>query len=174
MSYLGLDLATRAGWALWSPEQAKPVLGTLRLNRFDVDEIAPVLEKLRRHLSDIYQLHPLDGVFYEAPIMTRVDKLRTLQLLLGLANMVEWWCLKVGVKCRQVEMRDWRRHFMGMATGGRDALKAAAIEACRVRGWSPQNDDEADAAGVLDYGLHCFGVEVPWRDKHLFGGRVAA
>lgn len=121
-----------------------------------------------------HAVSPIIAVWYEAPIMRGVDKLRTLQLLLGLANMTEWWCYKVGVPCRQAEMRDWRKHFLGTSTGGRDALKKAARDACALRGWPVDNDDEADAAGVLDYGLACFGIEVPWRDKHLFGGAIAA
>lgn len=174
MTYLGLDLATKTGWATWTPGEARPHTGTLRLPRWNPDELAPDFERLRRHLSDMHAASPIAAVWYEAPIMRGVDKLRTLQLLLGLANMTEWWCYKVGVPCRQAEMRDWRKHFLGTSTGGRDALKKAAKDACALRGWPVTGDDEADAAGVLDYGLACFGIDVPWRDSHLFGGRVAA
>lgn len=176
MSYLGLDLATKTGWAHWAPGEARPRSGVLKLRRSDPDEIAPDLERLRQHLSDLHAISAITSVWYEAPIMTRVDKLRTVQLLLGLANMVEWWCFKLDIPCRQAEMRDWRKHFTGITTGGRDVLKQAAIDACRLRGWAVDSDDEAEALGVLDYGLACRGVETPWRDAHLLGGvgRVAA
>lgn len=54
------------------------------------------------------------------------------------------------------------------------AKKAATIEAAKALGWNPEDDNQADAAGVLDFGLACFNVPVPWRDAALFGGRVAA
>jgi hypothetical protein len=146
----------------------------LRLPRWNPDELAPDFEALRKHLSALHALSPITAVWYEAPIMTKVDRLRTLQLLLGLANMTEWWCYKLGIPCRQAEMRDWRKHFLGRSTGGREELKKAAIEACHARGWAVDGDDQADAVGVLDYGLACVGAEVPWRDVHLFGGAIAA
>ncbi len=174
MAYLGLDLATKTGWATWSQGEARPHTGTLRLPRWDPDELAPDFERLRKHLSELHAVSPIEAVWYEAPIMTRVDRLRTLQFLLGLANMTEWWCFKLKIPCRQAEMRDWRKHFFGKCTGGRDELKRAAVEACRLREWPVDGDDQADAAGVLDYGLACLGIEVPWRDSHMFGGSLAA
>ncbi len=172
--YLGLDLATKTGWATWTPGEDRPHTGTLRLARWDPDEIAPDLERLRRHLSDLHAANPIAAVWYEAPIMLRVDKQRTVQYLFGLANMVEWWSYRLSIPCKQADMRDWRKHFFGRSTGGRAELKQAALDACKLRGWSVNGDDEADAAGVLDYGLACIGADVPWRDIHLFGGRAVA
>lgn len=170
MSYVGLDLATKTGWATWWRGQAKPYSGTLKLNRNNVDEVAPDLEKLRAHLSELHKIEPVELVFYEAPIMMRVDTVNKLRLLLGLANMVEWWCYKLNIPCRQATMHDWRKHFIGFSTGGRDVLKQAAVQACRDRGWDPKTDDEAEALGVLDYGLSCWKIDVPWRDAHLRRG----
>jgi hypothetical protein len=174
MAYLALDLATRTGWALWSRGNERPRFGTLRLSRLDAELIAPDLEKLRSHLSGLHAMEPIEAVFFEAPIMMRVDTLRKLQFLLGLVNMVEWWAYRLNIPCRQVGMDDWRKHFLGFSKGGREKLKAEAVAECRRRGWQVAGDDEADACGVLDYGLACFGISPPWRDGHMFGGALTA
>ena len=44
----------------------------------------------------------------------------------------------------------------------RDPLKAATMERCRQLGMKPRNDDEADAIGILTYGLLLNGVTPPW------------
>mgnify|MGYP001612439926 CR=1 FL=1 len=170
MSYVGLDLATRTGWATWWPGIVRPHSGTLKLSRHDPHSVAPDLEKLRAHLSELHKIHPVELVFYEAPIMMRVDNIDKLRLLLGLANMVEWWCHKMGIPCRQAAMQDWRKHFLGFHQGGRDVLKAAAVKACADRGWETKTDDQAEALGVLDYGLACWKIDVPWRDVNLMRG----
>ena len=173
MSYVGLDLGTWTGWAAWWPGQAQPYSGTVKCSRPDPDSVAPDLEKLRAHLSELHKIQPVELVFYEAPIMTRVDNTQRLRLLLGLANMVDWWCYRLKIPCRQATMQDWRKHFLGFSTGGRDVLKQAAVDACNQRGWAPKTKDEAEALGVLDYGLACWKVDVPWRDVGLMGGRAA-
>lgn len=167
MSYLGLDLSTRTGWAMWWKGQVQPYSGTLKLSRLDPHSVAPDLEKLRAHLSELHKIEAIELVFYEAPILMRVDNIEKLRLLLGLANMVEWWAYKLGITCRQAPMQAWRKHFLGFSTGGREALKQAAVQACQDRGWAPKDDNAAEALGVLDYGLACWKIDVPWRDAVL-------
>jgi hypothetical protein len=48
------------------------------------------------------------------------------------------------------------------------ALKAMTMEACRARGWDPENYDEADALAVLDYAAHVGRIPVPWSVGGLF------
>lgn len=89
------------------------------------------------------------------------------QLVDALAGMAEWFAHRIGAVCRQVEQQRWRKHFCGKGTGKSGELKAAAMKAASLRGWAPRNDHEADAAGVLDYGLACFDIAAPWRDAYL-------
>lgn len=181
---VGLDLATYTGLALWVPGTDAPRLLSLRLPG-DPEDLGRPLEKLRSTLADIHAVDPITHLFYEAAILPRAEvggdgrahmrtNLATVLKLCALAGMAEWFALRIGAHCRQVEQSKWRKHFFGKGTGRSKELKAAAMDAARLRGWMPLNDHEADAAGVLDYGLHCFGIVTPWRDAHLFGGRVAA
>lgn len=170
MSYLALDLSSRTGWAHWHPGMLRPEFGVLSFHRFNKSNIGPDLEKMRAFLSDRHKLLPIRVVFYEGPIKLPTDTLAWLRFIYGLAGQVDWWAHKVGIEGREVAIDDWRNHFVGFTKGGRDLLKAAAIDACRNRGWAPKTDDEAEALGVLDYGLHCWKVEVPWRDRALLQG----
>lgn len=45
----------------------------------------------------------------------------------------------------------WRSGFLGHARGKSKALKDEALALCRSRGFSPKNDNEADALGVLHW-----------------------
>lgn len=180
MSIVGLDLATEAGVALWVPGTDKPRLSTIRLPSDD-DDVARAMEKLRSHLADIHTLDAITHLFFEVPILPRakVDSFgkarmqtspQTVYKLCAIAAMAEWFAKRTGATCRQVEQQSWRKHFFGKGTGKTAELKKMAMEAARARGWSVANDHEADAAGVLDYGCACFGIETPWRDFHMFGG----
>lgn len=171
--FVALDIATRTGVAIWSEGQTAPRLATVRLPG-DVECVDRPMEALRSHLADLHRLEPITHLFFEAAILPGRTTPATVYKLCALAGMAEWFAHRIGAQCRRVEMQSWRRHFIGRGTGRRDELKAAAIEAARARGWNPEDDNQADAAGVLDFGLACFRVEVPWRDAHLFGGRAAA
>lgn len=184
MAVVGLDIATDTGVAVWYPgsDIGKPQLTTLRLPS-DPEEVARPMEKLRQHLADIHAIDPITHLFFEAAILPQAQvgddgrayqrtNINTVYKLCALAGMAEWFAKRVGATCRQVEQQRWRKHFMGRGTGPSSVLKDMAKEACRLRGWRVANDHEADAAGVLDFGLTCVGMDPPWRDDHLF--RAAA
>lgn len=167
---MGLDLATCTGYGRWSRGDDAPRMGSITIDRRDPALFAHGNESLRKLLSRLHAEDPIEGLFVEGLIKRRVDTLPKLKLLIGLYTMAEWWAHKLEIPFREVHMDDWRKHFIGVAKGGRDFLKKKAVAECKSRGWSVKSDDEADAAGVLDFGLACFGVTPPWRDKHLFNG----
>jgi hypothetical protein len=182
MSFVALDIATDTGVAVWYPDSdlGRPLLSTIRCPS-DPEEVARPMEKLRVALADIHTMDPITHLFFEAAILpnpvinedgraVQRTNIKTVYKLCSLAGMTEWFAGRVGAQCRQVEQQKWRKHFIGRGTGPTAELKRMAKEAARMRGWAPQNDHEADAAGVLDYGLACFNIRAPWRDAHLLGG----
>jgi hypothetical protein len=172
-SIVGLDLATRTGVALWVPGTDAPRLSSMRLPG-DPEELGRPLEALRQHLADIHAIEPITHLFFEASILPGKTNIHTVNKLCALGGMAEWFAFRIGAVCRRVEQQSWRKHFIGRGTGKSVELKRMAVEAALMRGWNPTNDHEADAAGVLDFGLACFNIKPPWRDAHLFGGRIAA
>jgi hypothetical protein len=171
MSFVALDLATMTGKALWLPGTDAPRLSSRRLPGRP-EELGPPLEALRSDLADIHALDAITHLFFEASILPGKTNIHTVNKLCALAGMAEWFAHRVGAICRRVEQQSWRKHFIGRGNGKSEELKAAAIRACQQRGWAPANDHEADAAGVLDFGLACFDIKPPWRDAHLFGGAM--
>lgn len=170
---IGLDIATETGLAIWREGYAAPALMTVRLPS-DPGEVGRPMERLRSTLADLHAIEPIKHLFFEATILPGKTTPQTVYKLCALAGMAEWFAHRVGAICRQVDQQSWRKHFIGRGTGRSDELKRLAKEAALLRGWNPANDHEADAAGVLDYGLACFNINPPWRDAHLLGGRLVA
>jgi hypothetical protein len=179
--YLALDLATEAGWAAWDAAWPAPAFGTLLL-RSGAEELGFPMEKLRRFLNFMHAKTSLRGLFVEAPINPRPKmkdgrmmlqtSMQTIKKLNAYAAMAEWWAYKLELPYRLVEQQDWRKHFLGKGSGRGIDWKQLSKDRCKELGWSTKNDNEADAAGQLDYGLACFGVHVPWRDALMFGGAL--
>lgn len=182
MCMVGLDIATDTGIARWHPGEQRPTFWTVRLPA-DPGEVARPMEKLRQNLADIHAIDPITHLFFEVAILPapgvgetgrafQRTTAATVYKLCALAGMAEWFASRVGAQCRSVEQQSWRKHFIGKGTGRSGELKEMAKRSARLRGWMVANDHEADALGVLDYGLHCFGIKTPWRDAHLFGGEA--
>lgn len=170
---LALDLSTVTGWAYRSSPAAAPVYGRFELPRkrgkkdHNTGEYLAAFRSHLRRLVEEYQ--PADVVF-EAPIIVeRKDRfgrpvrqsVQSLRKLYSLAGLTEMFCADAGIRCAEAKMQRARKHFVGHGRPGsnRDEIKASIINACRLRGWTPQDDNVADALCVLDYSAHLI-----WRD----------
>lgn len=170
---VGLDIASKTGIALWPKGAPAPLLSTVKLPGRP-DDLALPMEALRSTLAAIHVREPITHLFFELPILPRVTQMATVYKLCALAGMAEWYGESIGAVVRAVQQQRWRKHFCGRGTGKSAELKAMAIKAAQMRGWAPADDHQADASGVLEYGLACLNIDRPWRDAHLLGGRVAA
>lgn len=85
----------------------------------------------------------------------------TARKLMCLAGHTEFVCRRAAIECREANNATVRKHFAGKGRAPRAELKRLTIEACRRRGWEPENDDEADALGLLDYAVAC------WRPRRV-------
>lgn len=100
-----------------------------------------------RALRVIDELRP-DHVVIEAPFVGR--NANAAEKLYPLHGAIEAGLRSAGVSLLRIHkprIQVWKKHFAGH--GG--ASKAMVINACRDRGWTPKNDNEADALGILDY-----------------------
>src|SRR3546814_19503842 len=76
-------------------------------------------------------------------------------------------CLGEELGCRivrGVSPSTWRVNFIGSQKRGtkRATLKDLTKERCRQLGMKPQNDDEADAIGILTHAAESLGLSPPW------------
>lgn len=181
MAVLALDLASQCGWALYDRDMERPFFGSTRLRRPHGTN-GEALERLRVLISDQHKMHGLSDIVFEAQhIAGKVDP-QTVYLLIGLGAMCEWIAGRIGARCLCVDIGTWRKHFLGKGAfrqkdGGptaRQQAKQRAMDRCAEYGWYPQDDNAADACGVLDYYLSLPAIAAiyprPWRDAVLLAG----
>lgn len=177
---LALDLATRAGWAYASPAgiavwagtaleaaATPPALGSVVYGSFTLpksgSDVGWFLGAYDDWIAERLDFYRPALVAFEAPWIGPQTHQDTARKLMCLAGHTEFACRRAGVQCREANNASVRKHFIGKGRGDRKTLKRLTMDACRARGWSPDNDDAADALGLLDYAVAC------WRP-----GRVAA
>lgn len=174
---LTLDIASATGWACWEGP------GRLRYGTYRLPAGGRMGRRLRAYgfwLDGMLSVTPVERLVYEAPLLRSVGEnqtsIQTAQLLMGL----------VAVTCLVAEGRDIaivepannqtvRAHFLGSARGRRDELKRRCIDMCRAYGWSPKDDNCADALAILHWTLHRNRYDHDLPATPLFGaGRAVA
>lgn len=161
---LALDESPNAtGWAVGSTEGERPTWGVFRQLPWRDDE-PERLAQFRDWLVETARYHGVTHLFYESPIDPRglsfiksFDTTAKQSMQIGIILMVAH-DLKLTVA--QVPIDSWRSRFMGATKvpglkgdHARKELKLMALKACALRGWYVEENDAADALGVLDYGL---------------------
>ena len=80
--------------------------------------------------------------------------LRLALALCGAAELSAYWNR---VPVREVPISTWRKHFIGAGRAPKGEAsgwcKRQAQSRCRALGWGDLSDDEAEAAGIWDYGM---------------------
>lgn len=155
---LALDLATNIGFALGDLGGVK-LSGSRKLPATgdDVGRFARAFSTwlqigLKRHMPTV--------VVYEQPLLrSNGTSLATCRKLYGMAWEVERVCAEneFRIPVKEVNISDWRVHFLGRGNVPRksDEAKKAVMRMCGIRGWAPQDFDQADALGILDFALAC-------------------
>ncbi len=180
MSYLALDLSkSSTGWALWRPGMSKPIFGVWHLGGPKTTRGAAAL-KLNRNLTDLRKVEKFDFMFVEAPVAhvkRKGTSERNVRLALSLHAHTESFASSKGMDNRFFEYTpdSWRPEFIGRdenamikraarlaEKSASDPLNAACKERCRQLGIQIRKDDEADAVGVLTYGILKRGITPPW------------
>ena len=144
---LALDLSTRTGWAFGSAGSG-PVHGVWLLGK--MSEGGRVFSCLMASLQDAIAVHQPDLVIMEAPLPPQAQTAaNTARLQFGLAAHVETVCFEHGVRLEEERAGDVRRAVLGTFR----ADKSTIIEWCQRQGWTPAEDNDADALVLLRYRL---------------------
>ena len=169
-SILALDVATQTGWAKWHNQVTS--VGTVTFGKRGTP-LVRVLARYRDWLVDQLDGGDFQAVAFEAPYIGPHTHQATARVLLGLAAVTELVCDDHDVRCLEANNSSVLLHFTGKGGGKRKDKKARTIEACNDRGFHPQNEDEADALGILDFTAHFLKVKTDIPEGPLFSERAA-
>ena len=140
---LALDLGTATGWAL-SDEYGAITSGTVsfRPDRFSGGGMRFL--RFKRWLTDVKNTAGgIDAAYLEE--VRRHAGVDAAHIYGGFLAHVSAWCEHHGIPYQGVPVGTIKRHV----TGRGNADKAAVIAAVRARGFSPADDNEADAIALL-------------------------
>lgn len=168
MSILALDISkSRTGWAYWSEGSERAQVGHWVLgSEFTTDGQA--CQKLHAKLAEHHMVMPFDHLFIEQPL-TQLQRggnsNQHSDILVKLVAHAESFAAAYALRtCQLIAINSWRADFIGPQKRGtkRATLKDLTVERCRQFGFRPRNDDEADAIGILTYGIILRGLLCPW------------
>jgi hypothetical protein len=148
---LGLDLGTTTGWAL-RPADGLITSGTVsfRPSRYDGGGMRYL--RFTNWLTELDRLSgPIAAIWYEE--VRRHAGTDAAHVYGGLMATLTAWAELRGVAYQGVPVGTIKRH----ATGKGNAPKDTMIAAARARGFSPADDNEADAIAILHWALETRG-----------------
>ena len=168
MKILALDIATVTGWAcgdttaflLAAQPADRAIYGAVRLNRRGLSWGAK-FDAQYQALYDLAAQHTPCTIVCEAPFAGKSTT--TNRQIFGLSAIADMAFHNLGLMrghdiqaVYEVPPQTWRKHFLGKGRGPREEMKAAALTRCRQLGFEPDDDNAADALGLLDYAMHRF------------------
>lgn len=161
---LALDQSpTATGFAIGQPCESRPRFGVFRLPPWNNNEGERLLAFETWLLATIAQ-HGVTNVFYEAPV--EMGSIKSAEIdskqkaLIGCIQTNTYRALKR--EPPQVFVASWRSRFLGTTKAPpgltrpeqrRAELKRMALKACAMRGWLVEDDNAAEALGILDFAL---------------------
>lgn len=145
------------GWAVGSLD-APPVSGVFpRLQGTDSQKLGAFYDRL----ASLHQRYRFQILVHEfAPVISGHVTAMSENNRFALKAAVEVAGHILGFETMIVQPSVWRKTFLGLAHKpdyidgeNRAWLKLRAIQECERRGWAVKGDDEAEARGIMDYGL---------------------
>lgn len=165
---LALDLAARTGWALARVHDRVPMCGAVRFANPGAS-MAAIFANCRKWLST-FELPEI--VVFESPMqpsfMAGRTNANTIRILIGIAAITEEFFFSKGCDVREAKVSDVRAHFIGSNRHKRVAAKALTIGACRRLGWTPSDDNAADALALWHYQASFFEPKLAIQTSPLF------
>jgi hypothetical protein len=148
---LALDLGTSTGWALRSPD-GLITSGTLSLRPSRYDGGGMRYLRFSGWLAELDRLSgPISAIWFEE--VRRHAGTDAAHIYGGFLATLTAWCERESVAYQGVPVSTIKR----FATGKGNAPKDAMIAAARARGFSPADDNEADAIAILLWAIETRG-----------------
>lgn len=141
MKILALDPATKCGWA-----HSDGASGTWDLSVRRDESSGMRLIRLGAKLNEIYASAGIDLVVFEAARHAAPRMQGALVVHAEIQGQIKTWCETFGKEYRGYSPSEIKKH----ATGKGNASKEQMMQAATNRGWSPIDDNHADALWLLD------------------------
>jgi len=153
MNILSLDLATKTGWATFFNHRISSGVQEFDLRRGESSGLRFL--RFRAWLKELKTYCPgkIDLIVYE---QAHHRGGAATQLCVGLVTDVLAFAADIGAETMPVHTATLKK----WATGRGNAGKATMKEAARQRGYLPIDDNEADAALLLEYAMEDLKVNV--------------
>lgn len=145
MIVCGLDIATSTGVAV-GPIGGRPELWTADLGAGQPHDAR--FMAMQSLVHNLIAEHGVTHIGLEAPVQAMKNTAKVNGLLMGLSAVVRGWAYRKGVPVELFPVPTIKKHFIGVARLPRAEAKRAVIAACERRGWTPEDDNQADAAAV--------------------------
>ena len=150
VSILALDLGTSMGWALRLGSETHSGTVSFRPSRYDGGGMRYV--RFRHWLDQLAVTTGLpEAVYFEE--VRRHAATDAAHIYGGFLACLTAWCEERGLAYQGVPVGTIKRHV----TSKGNADKQAVIAAVRARGYSPADDNEADAIAILLWALETKG-----------------
>jgi Holliday junction resolvasome RuvABC endonuclease subunit len=137
---LALDLGTNTGWALGNCRVTLSGTESFAPNKREGDGMRYL--KFKRWLTEMKAANDIDAVYYEQ--VGRHASTAAAHVYGGFCAMLMAWCEHHGIAYRPVFWSEIKK----FATGKGNATKAEMLAAMRAAGFSPRDDNEADAIAL--------------------------
>jgi hypothetical protein len=169
MFVIALDPATNTGLCEGFPGR-DPLFLAQRLQVSPQDEHEDIYGRAHHWFSEHLTQRMPDAVAIEAPILvtdgaTNNDALnRTRGLYAVFAGAVK----ARGIRLLRVEVKTWRKYFLGRGNLARPLAKAECVRICNLLDWHPPSIDAAEAAGIWAWSCSQLEPQSTQRIEPLF------
>lgn len=177
MKFLAFDQApNNTGWAFSSDdEDARLEFGSLAMPDYGGDD-QRLARDLEFELVGLINKYRPDCCFFEQ-IVTDFGRFNppVLYKQFTVACTIMIVMAQHSIPCEMVNISDWRKRFLGRNNPPKakrkkhgpnsEVLKEMAMQECARRNILPKNDHEAEAIGILDYGMASKSFNYRFRTK---------
>jgi hypothetical protein len=174
---LGLDVATRCGWARGRLGET-PIAGSVRFGSSSTNENVIFAAALDWASSFLQPQPRPDVVMIEAMLppdaMRGATSKAVRDRLAGLHGVIRAVASLRGVgKIETCSVGDVRSHFIGHRGAKRDVAKRETMRRCAKLGWDTKDDNAADACAVWSYACALIDPALALRLTPLFNRAIA-
>lgn len=143
--FLCLDLGTTTGFGVGSADHMVSGVWSLKPSRYDGGGMRFV--KFRQRLNEIQGAYSPTHVFFEE--VRRHRGADAAHVYGGLMAILTEWCETNGIPYQGVPVGQIKKNFTGNGSAPKEMMIAEAVK----RGFSPADDNEADAIAIFDWVL---------------------